>query len=177
MFEKPVENGGGYLTPGRYIVKVVKLEKVPSQTEGWKDSIRWYFHLVDCATNRVVERDGQPYEWYQFSSVSLSKHPKNKTRPWVEALLNVKVDELDDAAIADLSTRLVGAKASAVIGIPTGGNRDGILSIEPYKAPMKAAKPAPVSAAVATLEDDLPAAQRTGAVAVVEPDDPEGFAF
>jgi hypothetical protein len=175
MFEKPAENGGGYLSPGRYIVKVVKLEKVPSQTEGWKDSIRWYFHLVDCATGRLVERDGQPYEWYQFSSVSLSKHPKNKTRPWVEALLKIDVDDLDEAEVADLCNRLIGTKADVMIGVPTGSTRDGILTIKPYKEPAKVTKTAPVSAAVATLEDDLPESQRTSAVAVAEPE--EEFAF
>lgn len=169
-------SGGGFVQEGRYILKVVKLEKVPSQTEGYSDQIKWYFHLVDCTTGKRIDRDGVPYEWHQWSSVKISTHPKNLTRPWIEAFLDLKIADLADAEMSGLADRLLGAKAEAMLGIPTGKERLGILTIKPYREPAKTAQAAPVSAAVAVIEDDLPEAQRSGAVAVAAPDE-DSFAF
>jgi hypothetical protein len=175
VFEDPRDDSGSFIDPGRYVIKIVKLEPQPPSDlhPDWKPSVRVILNLATYP-GMDLKRDsqGEPYEWWQYLSVAMGKG--TKTRQKVEAFLGRELVEGQDTGAA-IAEALIGAKAIAMIG-PNEKGKDAILgALQPFKAPAKAGKAAPVSAAVATLEDDLPPDQRTGAVAVAEPEDE--FAF
>lgn len=177
MFEDPTENTS-FIEPGRYCLKIVKLEPQPPSAEhpDWKPSVRLILNLATYpAMKLMLDKDQQPYEWFQYCSVAMGKG--TRTRQWVEAFLGRELVEGQDTGVA-IAEALLGAKAIAMVGPNTKG-KDAILgALQPFKAPVKAtaAKGAPASAAVATLEEDLPETQRAGAVAVADPDE-DSFAF
>jgi hypothetical protein len=179
VFEDPRDSNesGSFIEPGRYVLKVVKLEPMPPNPEhpDWKPSVRWTFNLAEYPSMAVkYGTDGQPYEWWQYSSVSMAKHPKAKTRPWVEAFLGRAVT--DDDTGAALGDALLGAKAIALVGPAPGTGKDSIVSIQPYKAPAKAqASTGARPEMVAELEADLPPAERTGSLLTEEEE--AGVAF
>lgn len=179
MFENPSE-GGSFIDPGRYVIKIVKLEPQPpsDQHPDWKPSVRVYLNLAtypDMKLKMDPTNPDQPYEWWQYLSVAMGRG--TKTRQKVEAFLGRPLVEGVDTGEA-IATALIGAKAIAMVG-PNDKGKDAILgALQPYKQPAKApaaAAPAPVSVGVATMEDDLPEHQRSGAVAVAGPE--EEFAF
>jgi hypothetical protein len=150
---------------GRYIVKLLKLEDLPLSElhPDWTPQMRWYFNVATYPDQQVLMGPNElPIEFWQYSSISMT--PKSKARPWVEALLGRPL--VDDVDKGEQITRdVLGRKAVALIGIGPNGKK-AILSIQPFIDPKQngngpAPAEAPVSAAVATLEDDLPAAQRS----------------
>ena len=169
VFERPREDSSP-LEPDRYILKLVRLEELPpsEQHPDWGPSIKWVFHCARFASGEVIYTDdGQLYEFFQMTSPKLT--PKSRARPWVETFLG-RALTADDEPEA-IATALVGTKAVAMIGPDNdAGGRTRILAIYPYKEPAKGAgKGAGKSAAVAVLEDDLPAAAPAG--------DESAFAF
>lgn len=189
MFNDPAESSA-FLEPGKYLGKVVALEQTPpsAQHPEWGAGIKWIWNLAEPLPGGkwqvVMKKDQQgqatdePYPFWQFSSAKLT--PGSKARPWVEALLGRRLVEGQDKG-ADLAEQLIGKKAVLMIGPQAQKDgtikQDCILSASPFNEPAKPAAAAPVSAAVAVLEDDLPAEQRTGAVAVADPEDDAPYAF
>lgn len=181
MFNDPTSSGGSFIEPGRYVIKIVKLEPQPPSDlhPDWAPSVRMILNLAtypDMKLKMDPQNETQPYEWWQYLSVVMSKG--TQTRQKVEAFLGRELVEGQDTGAA-IGEALLGAKAIAMVG-PNKNGKDAILgALQPYKEPAKAAKvaPAKASAAVATLEDDLPESQRSGAVAVAEPEPEESFAF
>lgn len=176
MFNDPTDSSGSFIEPGRYVIKIVKLEPMPPSAEhpDWKASVRMILNLATYP-GMELKRDsqGESYEWWQYLSVAMGKG--TKTRQKVEAFLGRELVEGQDTGAA-IAEALLGAKAIAMIG-PNEKGKDAILgALQPFKAPAKATKAAPVSAAVGALEEDLPEGQRSGAVAVAEPDE-DSFAF
>lgn len=173
MLPDPTE-GGSFIEPGRYVLRIVKMEAMPPTPEhpDWRPSIRFTLNLQDYTTRKVMmDKNEQPYEWWVYRSATLAQG--TKTRQFTEAFLGRSLIEGQDAGEA-VAKELLGKKAIGMVG-PNQKGKDDILGVlQPYKEPAKAT-PAKVSAAVATLEDDLPEHQRSGAVAVAEPD--EDFAF
>lgn len=182
MFNDPAASSA-FLEPGKYLGKVVELEETPPslQHPEWGAGIKWIWNLAEQGANGAwvlktqTDAAGQPtdvpYPFWQFSSAKLT--PGSKARPWIEALLGRKLIDGQDKG-ADLAAQIIGAKAILMIGPQAQKDgtikQDCILSASPFKATAKAA-PAKASAAVAALEDDLPAEQRSGSVAVAERDE------
>jgi hypothetical protein len=162
MFNDPTDTVGG-LEDGKYIAKIVGLDETPPspQHPEWGAGIKWRMHVADAATptSPKFDQDGQPFEFWQFTSAKLT--PRARARGWVEAFLNRQLTPEDKGAA--LAEELVGKKAIIMVGPKR--RDDGtiqygaVLSVSPYveakKAPAK-------SAAVAVLEDDLPAANDDG---------------
>jgi hypothetical protein len=145
---------------------VVRIEpQDPSeQHPEWGPRLKWVFYLADYSNPSapMYGQDGEPYEFWQTTSTKLS--PKSTARPWVEALLARQLGANESGA--EIAAALPGKKAVVMIG-PNAEGYTRILSIQPMKAP--AAKAATAPAAVATLEEDLPPAQRS-AVAMADPE-------
>ena len=163
MFDNPRDADGGFLEDGKYIVKVARLEQTPASQAHpeWGAGIKWYFHVADAATPGQPKYgpEGDLFELWQFTSAKLT--PRARARGWVEALLNRQLTPQDTGEA--ISREVVGKKAVIMIGPKR--RDDGtiqygaILSMSPYTEPAKTGAKAPArSAAVAVLEDDLPAA-------------------
>lgn len=160
MFENP-SSGGLYVEPGRYIVKVVKLDPMPASPQFPEagPGIKWIFNLQDAATKVVVQDDrGFPGEFWQFSSAKMT--PNAKARKWAGALLGRAIDNNDTGE--SLAIEVLGKKALALIGENDKG-RTAILSLSPIApangAAVKAApapKPEPVAVGAAASADPGP---------------------
>jgi hypothetical protein len=171
----------GFLDDGKYVAKLIGFEETPPSAAHpeWGAGMKWRFYLATYPTanapSTVVKRpdSDEVYEFWQFSGSKLT--PRTKAWAWIEALLGRPIVEGQDSGEA-LAAAVLGKKAVVMIG-PLRSKEgvikpDQVLSMTAYVEPAKATTRAPVSAAVATLEDDLPESQRTGAA---EPE--EAFAF
>jgi hypothetical protein len=139
-FDDVTEGGGSPVDPGRYVVKVVRLD--PGQDFGNGPTIRWVFHLADAASKAILrDEEGDPYEFYQLSSRKLSAG--SKPGKWAGALLGRALNPGESGAM--IASELVGKKGVALVG----NNEQGyprILQLDPIGQPGNGAsqsKPAP----------------------------------
>jgi hypothetical protein len=137
-FDDASEGGGSPVEPGRYHVKVIRLE--PGQDFGNGPTIRWVFHLADAASKAILrDPEGEAYEFFQLSSTKLSG--RSKPRQWAEALLGRSIENGESGAL--IAHELQGRKGVALIA----NNEQGyprILQLDPLKGDGAAAsKPEP----------------------------------
>lgn len=143
--------------PGKYLAKLDRIERMSDGEFGPRR--KWVFHLADPATGTVIYRaDGERHEFPVVTSTKLG--PKATARMLAQGLLGRELT--DDDTGAALASEILGKRAIALIG-PNGNNWVTILSLAPAPEKGKAsAKPA-ASAAVAVLDEDLPAAEPASA--------------
>ena len=127
---------GKQFEPGRYQLKVVRLEAATGQ---FGPQIKWIMNVSEKSDDGWAlhyDNDGQPYEWHQYTSTKLS--PKTKGRKWAQAFLGRDLE--DGESGAEIARALVGCKANAILG-PNERGYSAILQIDPAPKPKKAPKP------------------------------------
>lgn len=141
MFQNPSESAGIDIDPGKYYVKVAKLEPVSGQ---FGDQVKWTFELATLDGQVILTDRGFNAEFWQWSSPKITRGGKkpSKAYSWGEALLpGVEIMDLTGEEFASM---VVGKKAVALIG-PNDSGRTAILSLSPVpaKGGKTAAKTAP----------------------------------
>ncbi len=152
MFSQVSDQAATLIPRGQYIVKVSRLEEAESQLYG-NTQVKWVFNVASPDGKPMMGSSGQPVELWQFTSKNLTKHPKNLTRPWLEALLGRDLHDGEDGA--PLAKEVIGKKAMVFIDqIPNqnGVTRNKIQSMWPMGT---AAPVAPTDAEAATT-DEIP---------------------
>ena len=164
-FNNATNQEANFVESGKYIGKVVRTEE--SDEGGFGPGLKWVWHLAtpnpQGKATTLFGTDGEPYEFYQWSSLKLS--PRAKARGWVEALLDRPLEDGESGEA--ISQAIVGKVAMLLIGPQVGEDgqtRMKIMSIEPYRASGRAAPkpeptPEPVAAGVAAGADDDPFAE------------------
>jgi hypothetical protein len=146
-FNDVPSSGGMDIDPGRYIVKVVRLE--PGKDGEFGPTIRWVFNLATPDTKLVISApSGEPYELFQFTSVKVGQ--KSTSRPWIEALLDRPLN--DGESGSELARAVIGKKAVALIGQNERGYT-AVLQMSPLSTLAKS-KPAPQLVPVGAAASD-----------------------
>lgn len=122
-----VKSGGGLdIEPGRYIVKLLRFERMEPGQFG--ERRKWVFALAHADTGAAVfDADGNLVEFAEFTSLKLGQ--KSRARMLFEGLLGRElVDGEDGRAVAQES---IGKMGLALIG-PNQNNWTCVLSLTPY---------------------------------------------
>lgn len=119
-------SGGIEIEPGRYIVKLLRFERMEPGQFG--ERRRWIFAIADAATQSpMFDTEGNLVEFAEFTSLKLGQ--KARARMLFEGLLGRELaDGEDGRAIAQ---EAIGKKGLALIG-PNANNWTCILSLTPY---------------------------------------------
>jgi len=143
----PVTNSQGVaIEPGRYLVKLIRFEKLEDGEFGPRR--RWVFAVADAATQTpLYQTDGRVFELGQTTSTKMGK--KANARKLFEGLLGRELTDGEDGRA--IAQEALGKKALALIG-PNQNGWIEILSLTPAtngkaaKEPVAAGAPAPKNA-------------------------------
>jgi len=137
-------SGGIDIEPGRYVVKLLRFERMEPGQFG--ERRKWLFAIADAATQSpMYDTDGNLVEFAEFTSLKLGQ--KARARMLFEGLLGRELTDGEDGRA--IAQEAIGKKGLALIG-PNANNWTCILSLAPYtngdKKPVAAAAGAPKNA-------------------------------
>ena len=138
-----VSSGGLDVEPGRYLVRVERLE--PTEHAEFGPGLRWVLTLDSLATQPptpLYQTDGTRFELWQTTSRKLT--PRAKARRWLEAFLDRDLQERESGA--ELAQAVLGRRGVALIG-PNERGYPTILQLAPYlETTITPSAPEPVGA-------------------------------
>ena len=100
---------------GSITVEVLDIEDADPGQFG--DRIKWVFKVWDDYGEAVTWQDGEEYEWWQYTSTSLS--PKSIAGKWAQALLGRALADGEQGA--DIAQAVIGKRANAFSEVSESG--------------------------------------------------------
>lgn len=143
VFNNVTDKSATLIPRGTYLIRVARLEPAESQLYG-TPQVKWVFNVANKATGKpLLDADGAPVELWQYTTKNVTKHPKNKTRPWLECLLGRTLEDGEEGG--PLADEVKGKKAEAFVDQVTnqsGKQRNIIQSMWPIGGSAPPAQPA-----------------------------------